>query len=67
MHVSGFSELLFYIGSYSGIQQPSWKEIRHFVWFLNVQLSACEQFNLLSRYKGLKSFLVKFMLEMSRV
>ena len=49
------------------MQEPSWKEIRHFVWFLNVQLSACEQSTLLHKFKGIKSFVVKFMLEMSKV
>ena len=50
-----------------GTTNPTWKEIRHFVWFLNHQLSACEQSNVIRTVKGLKEFTVKFMIDMSRV
>ena len=50
-----------------GTPNPTWKEIRHFVWFLNHQLSACEQSNVIRTVKGLKEFTVKFMIDMSRV
>ena len=50
-----------------GVDKPTWKEIRHFVWFLNVQLSACEQSNFLPKWKGLKSFVANFMIKMSKV
>ncbi|XP_019857803.1 PREDICTED: E3 ubiquitin-protein ligase rnf213-beta-like [Amphimedon queenslandica] len=49
-----------------GTPNPTWKEIRHFVWFLNNQLSACEQSNVIRTVKGLKEFTVKFMIDMSR-
>ncbi|XP_019854153.1 PREDICTED: E3 ubiquitin-protein ligase RNF213-like [Amphimedon queenslandica] len=49
-----------------GTTNPTWKEIRHFVWFLNHQLSACEQSNVIKTVKGLKTFTVKFMIDMSR-
>lgn len=49
------------------IPNPTWKEIRHFVWFLNIQLNACEQSNFIRRVKGLKHFTVEFMIMMSRV
>ena len=49
------------------ISNPTWKEVRHFVWFLNIQLSACEQSNFIRRVKQLKQFTVEFMIIMSRV
>ena len=55
-----------------GMKDPSWLEIRHFIKFLDVQLQSCEE----SVYcdetlvgdvmSGLKSFVVKFMVHMSR-
>ena len=59
--------ILFVYISHCGTPNPTWKEIRHFVWFLNHQLSACEQSNVIRTVKGLKEFTVKFMIDMSRV
>ena len=52
---------------HSNISIPTWKEVRHFVWFLNIQLSACEQSNIIKRVPGLRTFVVDFMTTMSRV
>lgn len=64
-----------------GIPDPSWAEIRHFVSFLNSQLRDCEQSffcdmqlmrsvlagpNVLN-LEGFRSFVVRFMIQMSRV
>ncbi|XP_015765580.1 PREDICTED: E3 ubiquitin-protein ligase RNF213-like [Acropora digitifera] len=63
-----------------GILDPSWSEIYHFVSFLNSQLSDCEQSvfcnmelmgSILSgrnvpNLKGFRSFVVRFMIQMSR-
>ena len=52
---------------------PSWLEIKHFVTFLNRQLDSCEQSVFCDDslvgdvLKGLKSFVVKFMIRMSKV
>ena len=64
---------LIFCTRHCGIKNPSWSELRHFVKFLSIQLKSCEQ----SIYcdeslvgdvlKGLKSFVVKFMIQMSRV
>ncbi|XP_019856423.1 PREDICTED: uncharacterized protein LOC109584956 [Amphimedon queenslandica] len=51
---------------HSNISIPTWKEVRHFVWFLNIQLSACEQSNIIKRVPGLRTFVVDFMTTMSR-
>ena len=59
--------------SYCGVKDPSWAELRHFVWFLNQQLESCEKSALCNEkhvgdvMAGLKSFLVTFMIQMSRV
>ena len=55
------------------MNDPNWTEVRHFVKFLEIQLDSCEH----SMYcdeafvgdvmSGLKSFVVKFMIKMSRV
>ena len=58
---------IFLYNRHCGTTNPTWKEIRHFVWFLNHQLSACEQSNVIRTVKGLKEFTVKFMIDMSRV
>ena len=56
-----------------GVKDPSWSEIRHFVKFLDYQLESCEKSVFTkSKFtgdvmKGLKSFVVKFMIPMSRV
>ena len=58
---------------YCGVSDPSWSEIRHFVKFLDLQLKSCQE----SVYtqpefvkdvlSGLKGFVVKFMIRMSKV
>ena len=59
--------------SYCGVKDPSWSEICHFVMFLDLQLQSCELsvFTDLSLVgdvmAGLKGFVVKFMIRMSRV
>ena len=64
-----------------GIPDPSWSEIRHFVSFLNSQLQDCEQsfycdMQLMRavlagpdvlNLEGFRSFVVRFMIQMSRV
>ena len=64
-----------------GIPDPSWSEIRHFVSFLNSQLRDCEQsfycdMQLMRavlagpdvlNLEGFRSFVVRFMIQMSRV
>ena len=55
-----------------GIKDPSWSEIRHFIKFLNIQLQSCEASVFCDEMfvgdimSGLKSFVVKFMIRMSR-
>ena len=55
------------------MQEPSWSEIRHFVRFLDLQLKSCEQSVFTDHtmvgdvMAGLKGFVVKFMIRMSRV
>ena len=66
-HLLYYMNLYAYLCRHTSIPNPTWKEIRHFVWFLNVQLSACEQSNVIKRVKGLKCFTVEFMIMMSRV
>ena len=64
-----------------GIPDPSWSEIRHFVSFLNSQLRDCEQsifcdMTLMGavlagpdvlNLQGFRSFVARFMIQMSRV
>ena len=58
---------------FCGVKDPSWAEIRHFVKFLDLQLQSCECFTFWNEsYVGdvmaeLNSFVVKFMICMSRV
>lgn len=58
---------------YCGIKGPSWSEINHFVNFLSDQLELCEKspFTLVefvgNVLPGFKSFVVKFMVRMSKV
>ena len=58
---------------HSGVRDPSWSEICHFVTFLNVQLQSCEQSVFCNEafvsdvMSGLKSFMVNFMMAMSKV
>ena len=55
------------------MKDPSWSEIRHFVKFLDLQLQSCEESVFTTPaligdvMAGLKGFVVKFMIRMSRV
>ena len=55
------------------MRDPSWSEIRHFVKFLDLQLESCEESVFTDHtfvgdvMAGLKEFVVKFMIRMSRV
>ncbi|XP_022783821.1 E3 ubiquitin-protein ligase rnf213-alpha-like [Stylophora pistillata] len=55
-----------------GIENPSWAEIRHFVNFLDSQLQACEESSFCNMelvgdtLEGFRSFVVRFMVLMSR-
>ncbi|XP_072245329.1 E3 ubiquitin-protein ligase rnf213-alpha-like [Leuresthes tenuis] len=55
-----------------GIIDPSWAELRNFVWFLNLQLQDCENsdfcnFELVGdTLSGFKNFVVEFMILMSK-
>ena len=56
-----------------GVVDPSWAELRHFVNFLNSQLQACEDSAFCNMelvgdtLEGFRSFVVQFMILMSRV
>ena len=56
-----------------GIEDPSWSELRYFVNFLNSQLQACEESSFCNMdsvgdtLEGFRSFVVRFMILMSRV
>ena len=56
-----------------GIEDPSWAELRHFVNFLNSQLQSCEESTFCNMehvgdtLEGFRSFVVHFMILMSRV
>ena len=64
---------MLYICRYCGVRDPSWAEIRHFVDFLNLQLHSSERSYFTDPdfvgdvIAGFKSFVVKFMIRMSRV
>lgn len=55
-----------------GLEDPSWAELKHFTWFLNLQLKDCENSGFCdpnffgSILSGFKSFIVKFMIHMAR-
>ena len=55
------------------MKDPSWGEIKHFVRFLDLQLQSCENSYFTNEdfvgdvLAGFKSFVVKFMTQMSRV
>ncbi|XP_076154175.1 E3 ubiquitin-protein ligase rnf213-beta isoform X2 [Alosa pseudoharengus] len=55
-----------------GLKDPSWAELKHFTWFLNLQLRDCESSIfcdadfLADQLPGFKSFIVKFMIRMSQ-
>uniref|UniRef100_UPI0037E99DD8 E3 ubiquitin-protein ligase rnf213-alpha-like n=1 Tax=Semicossyphus pulcher TaxID=241346 RepID=UPI0037E99DD8 len=57
---------------YCGIIDPSWAELRNFVWFLNLQLQDCEnsvfcKFEFVGdTLQGFKNFVVEFMILMSK-
>ena len=65
--------LLFCIYRYCGLKDPSWSELKHFVEFLNIQLESCENSVFCKEeavgdvMSGLKTFVVKFMIRMSKV
>lgn len=62
-----------YFCSQCGVRDPSWSELRHFVKFLDLQLQSCEQSVFCNEalvgdvMAGLKTFVVKFMIRMSKV
>ena len=55
------------------MKDPSWSEIRHFIKFLDLQLQSCERSYFTNEdfvgdvLSGFKTFVVKFMIRMSRV
>ena len=55
------------------MDDPSWSELHQFTKFLDVQLDSCENSVFMNvkvvgnELSGLKSFVVKFMIRMSRV
>ena len=59
--------------SQCGVKDPSWSELRHFVQFLDLHLCSCEvsvfcKDDLVKDVMaGLKTFVVKFMVRMSKV
>ncbi|KAM3618897.1 uncharacterized protein V6R79_000067 [Siganus canaliculatus] len=67
-HAECLQILLFYCG----IVDPSWVELRNFVWFLNLQLKDCENSDFCKlelvgdTLFGFKNFVVKFMILMSK-
>ena len=56
-----------------GVKDPSWVELNHFLKFLDIQLSSCEKSLFCNEdivcdvMSGLKTFVVKFMIRMSKV
>ncbi|XP_029904896.1 E3 ubiquitin-protein ligase rnf213-alpha-like [Myripristis murdjan] len=57
---------------YCGVIDPSWAELRNFVWFLNLQLQDCEN-SVFCKHElvgdtldGFKNFVVEFMILMSK-
>ena len=66
-------ELLDVLLKNCSIRNPSWNVLKHFTFFLNNQLEACEKniycnqmVSVDSSWKGLKEFLIDFMVLMSR-
>ncbi|XP_053396012.1 E3 ubiquitin-protein ligase rnf213-alpha-like [Mercenaria mercenaria] len=56
---------------YCGIQDPSWAELHHFVWFLNTQLVDFELNNFVSAaaaedLPGFSNFVLRFLIQMSK-
>ena len=72
-HVEGNElDMLNCLLAFCGIQDPSWAELRHFVWFLNTQLEDTERsvFCLPLFQEDLpnfRQFVVQFMIQMSKV
>ncbi|KAL1264673.1 hypothetical protein QQF64_005028, partial [Cirrhinus molitorella] len=65
-------ECLHHLLSNYGLKDPSWAELKHFTWFLNLQLKDCENTLfcdpdfLAENLSGFKDFIVKFMIHMAR-
>lgn len=64
--------LFFFYSRHCGIEDPSWAELRHFVNFLNTQLSDCEASVFCSPefeedLPGFQLFVLRFMILMSKV
>ncbi|XP_058262202.1 E3 ubiquitin-protein ligase rnf213-beta isoform X1 [Hemibagrus wyckioides] len=65
-------DCLHHLLSNCGLKDPSWAELKHFTWFLNLQLKDCENSGFCdpdffgSILSGFKSFIVKFMIHMAR-
>ena len=64
---------ILYLFSHCGVNDPSWSQLQYFISFLNLQLQACEASSFLDpRFVGdiiggVKSFIINFMIRMSRV
>ena len=59
---------LFDLCRFSGITHPTWRELCNFIEFLNYQLYVAEQsVHLNGTIPGLKAFIVKFLIRMSKV
>ncbi|XP_030630710.1 E3 ubiquitin-protein ligase rnf213-beta [Chanos chanos] len=65
-------DCLHHLLSNCGLKDPSWAELKHFTWFLNLQLKDCENSLfcdadfLADQLRGFKDFIVKFMILMAR-
>ncbi|XP_043109399.1 E3 ubiquitin-protein ligase rnf213-beta isoform X2 [Puntigrus tetrazona] len=65
-------DCLHHLLSNYGLTDPSWAELKHFTWFLNLQLKDCENSLfcdpdfLADNLSGFKDFIVKFMIHMAR-
>ncbi|XP_050980097.1 LOW QUALITY PROTEIN: E3 ubiquitin-protein ligase rnf213-beta-like [Labeo rohita] len=65
-------DCLHHLLSNYGLKDPSWAELKHFTWFLNLQLKDCENTLfcdpdfLADNLSGFKDFIVKFMIHMAR-
>ncbi|XDV44192.1 hypothetical protein PO909_012516 [Leuciscus waleckii] len=65
-------DCLHHLLSNYGLNDPSWAELKHFTWFLNLQLKDCENSLfcdpdfLADNLSGFKGFIVKFMIHMAR-
>ena len=64
---------IYIVFSQCGVKDPSWSELKHFVQFLDIQLKNCENSSFCKEELvgdvliGLKTFVVKFMIRMSKV